>query len=254
MSRRFLFAALFFATIAEAKPKTAPAPPPPPQKGTLWVFQSEEFGYLTHEIYAMATGVVVSRAALLPASTEWAVVLDVDETVLDNSVYQLETPVFSEDSWATWEARKEAIATPGAPGFVAAVRHVGGHVVYVTNRRDGAATIAVLKKQGLWAEGDLMCATTFGADSKWISEKATRRGELRTGKGGCSLDKPTMVLAYVGDQRGDFPDDGEETADPYGLSPWGSRYFMLPNPMYGKWADKSTRLTPHPPPTPAATP
>ena len=42
------------------------------------------------------------------------------------------------------------------------------------------------------------------------------------------------VLAYLGDQLGDFPAEGEEPGD--GTSLWGSRWFMIPNPMYGDWA------------------
>ena len=103
------------------------------------------------------------------------------------------------------------------------------------------------------AASDLVCTARPGeaatipnppAPPKWISEKRTRRTEVRTGAGACSWGAPVLVLGWFGDQMGDFPEADELPADALPLSPWGRTYFMLPNPMYGKWERTPNRTTP----------
>ena len=121
-------------------------------------------------------------------------------------------------------------------GFTGAL---GGRIAYVSNRSESAreATLANLDRERLWQEGDLLCLAT---ESKAYTKEA-RRKELRAGAGPCSWAgvKPNVVV-YVGDQLGDFPVAGEEpeAADP---ESFGTRYFLLPDPMYGDWTSKVTR-------------
>lgn len=235
---------------AEAKappkaPEAAPAVVDSRDKSTKWVQDSEEYYRLTEQTYAMAEGLVMSHAAYLPEGTVWVVVMDADETVLDNTQYQVENKAFSEDSWAAWEARREARAMPGAVGFVAAIHRAGGRVAYVTNRRDAPAATDVMVKLDMFAEGDRMCtAVRDEAAGKWISDKRPRREQVRTGVGDCSWGEPVVVLGYFGDQMGDFPDLGELPALTNNASPWGQTYFLLPNPMYGKWEKAPNRTVP----------
>ena len=56
---------------------------------------------------------------------------------------------------------------------------------------------------------------------------------MRTGEGTCSFDTPTRTAVFLGDSWGDFPADGEE--DGARLDHVGTRYFILPNPLYGEW-------------------
>jgi predicted secreted acid phosphatase len=46
---------------------------------------------------------------------------------------------------------------------------------------------------------------------------------------------PVQVLGYWGDQMGDFPSADEASSAP--AEDWGETWFMLPNPMYGSWAE-----------------
>src|SRR5262249_37857912 len=68
----------------------------------------------------------------------WAVVLDIDETALDNSTYQLDRTAyglaFESTSWNAWIQRREAPAVPGVADFVAAVRRLGGRVAWISDR------------------------------------------------------------------------------------------------------------------------
>ena len=64
--------------------------------------------------------------------------LDGDETILDNSVYQVERfragLEFTQESWTAWVRRREAKPLPGAARFLARVRELGGRIAIVTNR------------------------------------------------------------------------------------------------------------------------
>ena len=82
-----------------------------------WVRDSETYATLTRQIYRLALEVVRLRVANRPGIGPWAVVLDVDETTLDNSAYQLELGPYETDyddvSWNAWVARRTAPAVPG---------------------------------------------------------------------------------------------------------------------------------------------
>ena len=98
---------------------------------------SEEYAALARQVYRMA-GEAVTRSAASAGRQPWAVVLDVDETALDNSTYELERAAYhlpyDPRTWNAWVSRREAGAVPGVVEFVALVRRAGGHVAWITNR------------------------------------------------------------------------------------------------------------------------
>ena len=195
-----------------------------------WVRDSAEFHALTAQVYRAAEAAMEEQRK---GKGPWAVVLDVDETVLDNSVYQLERHAYDlpydGPSWHAWCERRRATPVAGVEDFLAAVRKRKGRVVFVTNRKEvvADATRENLEALGLWRDGDLLCPRVD------VSDKGPRREALRTGQGACSFGEPVRVAVYLGDSWGDFPADGEEGGPR--LDGVGSRYFVLPNPMYGEW-------------------
>ncbi len=208
-----------------------------------WMTQSIEYAAVCVQTYRAAWRAVKASAA--KESRNWVVVLDVDETVLDNSPYALERTAldsgFTMASWAKWVLRKEAGLVPGAKAFIDSVRTLGpkAHIAYITNRRyeREAATIENLQKYGLFQEDDIMLTRKGPEDTK---EK--RRECLRRGTGRCSKHGPLVILALIGDNIRDFFEVyGMEKARIYReqLLPkdknWGTRFFMIPNPNYGSW-------------------
>ncbi len=170
-----------------------------------------------------------------------AVVLDIDETVLDNSPYQARLikhgGEFNEADWAAW--CKEEIARP-LPGVVEFTQFAAKHgiaVIYVSNRAKDLdqVTLENLRKVGLPVSGPqaFLGLGTFVEGCEQIgSEKGCRR-QL--------LSRKYRVLMQFGDQIGDFVtvlannDAGRRRAmSPY-MSWIGTRWFVLPNPTYGAW-------------------
>lgn len=216
--------------------------PPARELGIKYVRDSEEYATLARQVYRMA-GEAVEREAKAVGGP-WAVVLDIDETALDNSIYQLDRAAYGQPfeaaSWAAWIERREAAAVPGAAGFIQLVRQAGGRVAWISNRDAKLAepTRANLAALGLWDAGDRMCGQKTPQHTK-----ADRRREVVAGEGDCSWNgRPMRILAFVGDQLGDFPAAGEKIAGTGADTAFGRHCFLLPNSMYGAWTTAVTRL------------
>ena len=62
------------------------------------------------------------------------------------------------------------------------------------------------------------------------------------GSGDCAWpNTPMRVLAFVGDQLGDFPEAAEAIPGTGSDDAFGTVCFLLPNPMYGSWTTRVTR-------------
>ncbi len=242
-------------------PATAPATSAKPTapaddnlNAVLWVQTSAEYQAATTTVYraaadkldvalkeknwdALVTGERGNAATGLPA----AVVMDVDETVLDNSPYQArlvsQGKEYDEVTWDAWVAEKKAKAVPGVVEFAKAASAKGVTILYLSNRavhlKD--ATIANLKAVGMPVKDDsvfLGLGTVVEGCEQNGSEKDCRRR---------LAGQQYRVLMQFGDQLGDFVqvtantrDGRSQLLDEYG--DWfGERWFMLPNPTYGTW-------------------
>ena len=118
------------------------------------------------------------------------------------------------------------------------------HVAYITNRNAPLtdATRENLTSVGLWEDGDILLCQIDRADTKQI-----RREEVMNGTGRCDGLGQKQIVALIGDQISDmevYPEALQASELPLSAQfkgnylesdKWGSRYFMLPNPMYGYW-------------------
>lgn len=226
---------------AAAPPTRTPSPAAAPEPVDLasehleihWVRSSAEYRAITLQTYRAAADRVRELEAGLEDGS-WAVIMDADETILDNSEFQRRIAergeVYTEEAWDAWAREEAATAVPGAAGFVALVRELGGHVAVVTNRHQGICPETRDNLQALRLRvSAVLCQT--GTSQK--EERFRMVQEGRTGEGLPPLD----VIMWVGDNIGDFPDleqDLRDAPEP-ALAEFGRRYFVLPNPMYGSW-------------------
>lgn len=216
---------------------------------TLWVQSSVEYRALARQAFAAATRALdrgladSSWTAALEQTGDFdtlppAVIVDVDETVLDNGDYQgrlLEDgESYAADTWAAWVAERSADAVPGAIRFTRAATRDGVTVFYVTNRdapleADTRANLARLDFPV--PEGDEDVILTRGERPEWGSDKSSRRAHVA---------RSYRILLLVGDDLGDFVEAGtdlaaREAALERHAELWGERWIVLPNPMYGSW-------------------
>jgi 5'-nucleotidase (lipoprotein e(P4) family) len=170
-----------------------------------------------------------------------AVILDIDETVLDNSPYQARLihngGEYSEAGWTRWCKEERARALPGAVAFTQFATKHGVAVIYISNRSQDldATTIDNLRKAGLPVSGPdafLGLGTVVPGCDQVGTEKSCRRR---------LVSQHYRVLMQFGDQLGDFTgvlsntDAGRSQAMAPYMTWIGSRWFVLPNPTYGAW-------------------
>ncbi len=210
---------------------------------TRWITASAEYQALVSQTFHFAS----LQALSLARSHEpgrWAVAVDLDETVISNALYTQERERcgrgYSRESWADWSSTEQATPLPGAKAFIDLVYEQGGLVVGVTNRREGEAewTQAVLDRHELRVEFVL-----FRGDAKDATGEKEPRWErvpdLLAELGYADVS----IVMWMGDQITDFPDLDQSAWDQDGdiQGPFGTRYFVLPNPMYGEWEHTELR-------------
>lgn len=198
-----------------------------------WVRNSAEYRAMTRQVYAVAGDRLLELTRGLPA-WRWAVILDADETVLDNSEYQRRLAVahasFDSKGWTAWVNERAAPAVPGALEFTRLVRSLGGRVAIVTNRSiaECDATRANLRAIGI--EADVVLCQQPGEGNK-----NPRFQRVQSGSAAPGLPALTVV-EWLGDNIQDFPWLTQAVrTDSIALGQFGKRYFVLPNPMYGSW-------------------
>lgn len=217
---------------ATPPPRTVPVAAPVELPGALhWFRSSAEYRAATRQTYRLAAERIEEIAAGLEPGT-WAVSLDADETILDNSQYQKELVEkgarFESATWNAWVRREAAPAIPGAAGFLAAVRRLGGRIAIVTNRGEEVCdeTRSNLRKVGLVY--DVVLCGSGEKEPRW---------DLVT-RGTASPDLPPLQLVlWLGDNIQDFPDLDQtlRTQPDEAFADFGVRYFVIPNPVYGSW-------------------
>lgn len=212
----------------------------------LWVQTSAEFWALASTTYRNAQVVLEqamsqkSWSAALEQKPGYenlppAVILDLDETVLDNSASEgqlvLDRTVYSQDTWSTWVHTVAAAATPGAQSFIAGAEKKGVKVFFVTNRslseqEDTLKNLAALKIMA--SDDTVLCSGENG----WTSDKSARRAEIA---------KSYRVLLLVGDDMNDFVSTAKLTPEQRvalakaHADRWGKSWILLPNATYGSW-------------------
>ena len=170
-----------------------------------------------------------------------AVIVDIDETVLDNSPYQARLvrndSEYDDAAWARWVDERAARPVPGALEFAKAANARGVTLFYVSNRdaKLAAPTLANLRAAGFPVASDSQYLG-LGMDVPGCIPKGSDKGCRRQ-----LVGRTHRVLLMVGDQLGDLVSIASNTAAgreaavrPY-LGWVGERWFMIPNPTYGSW-------------------
>lgn len=201
--------------------------------GTLWYQRSAEMRAISYQAFNMARLVFDMDLEKGETDLPRAVIVDIDETVLDNSPYEaglVDRDYGYSRGWAEWIAEARAEALPGSLEFLRYVREKGGEVFYISNRKEKyrQATLKNLRRLGFPQADDahlLLRRTT--------SDKKPRRQ---------SVMKDHRVVLMMGDNLNDFDSvfagkafDLQAAAVDLMKDRFGTRFIVLPNPMYGNW-------------------
>lgn len=220
------------------QPAAAAAEARPVPEAVHWARSAAEHRALFLQTYR-AAGEALREAAAGRARGTWAVVMDADETVLDNSLFQLRLTrsgqAYDEEIWNDWVREEAAPPLPGALEFISLVRGLGGRVAIVTNRE---AVVCPETRRNLAAVGATADVVLCRGDT---SDKNPRFDRVRRG-----LETglpPLEVVMFIGDNIHDFPGASQEMrhGSASDLAEVGRTWFVLPNPMYGSWESVPVR-------------
>lgn len=199
---------------------------------SLYQQRAAEYKALCFQAYNIAK-LRLDMALVKHHTKPYAVVTDIDETLLDNSRYDASQAINNKDfdinAWKNWTAKGIADTVPGAPSFFRYAASKGVTVFYITNR-DEDELAGTLKNLQLYhlpyadAKHVLLRAKT--------SSKEIRRRDV--------LKKHEVIL-LCGDNLPDFdalydnhPTEVNRAAITEKLKrEFGNKYIVLPNPVYG---------------------
>jgi 5'-nucleotidase (lipoprotein e(P4) family) len=201
---------------------------------TLWVQTSAEFRAMSYQSFNLAKMNLDKFLSMYSGSKPVAVIVDADETVIDNSAYEAfligQDFGYSSKTWTPWMAAAQAKAMPGAVEFLNYAKDKGVEIFYVTNRK-------MVGYEG--TEKNFKALGFPYVDQKHLmlrtdtSDKQPRRDMVA---------KDYEIAFLMGDNLNDFLSvfAKKPIADRFAETDkikqmWGNKFIMLPNPMYGEW-------------------
>ncbi|MCO5799712.1 MAG: 5'-nucleotidase, lipoprotein e(P4) family [Dolichospermum sp. OL03] len=239
------------------------------QQGMLavnWVQQSGEYRALTYQAFNLAKltfDIAKSKKIARPA-----IIVDIDETVLDNSPYQAglldSNKGYETTTWNQWIKAEKAKAVPGAVEFVNYVNKNGGKVFFISNRNAKSvktskindleiSTIKNLKEVGFTGVNE-NTVLLKGEFSKIINSKEDNSKQWRVDavKNGSADKTKYTIVALIGDNLNDFDETAgnnnqqrrnfvDKNRNFYGMLNATNKeviqraYIAISNPMYGNW-------------------
>ena len=252
--RAWLVAVVLLVALGCAAPRIAQQALDPPASdllnAVLWMQRSVEYKASALTAFALAR-IRLDQALADPnwtgapreqtgayQSLPTAVILDIDETILDNSGYQawmvLKGTTFDPKTWNAYVNTMTSLPIPGALEFAQYADSKGVKVFYVTNRtaEEEPATRKNLEKFGFPMGGNADTMLMTRKQPEWGSAKGTRRAHVA---------RSYRVLLNVGDNFGDFVDEfrGNEAERLKVLEQhkdrWGREWIMIANPSYGSF-------------------
>jgi len=206
----------------------------PTMYATLYQQRAAEYQALCYQAFNLAS-LQLQNELKADHAKPLAVVVDIDETVLDNSPYQAAGiaggfgyPV----RWNEWIELAAAEAVPGSLEFLLEAENAGVEVFYITNRKEEyrEATLRNLRKKGF----------PFADDAHLLMRTDQPEKEVRRN----FVKERFEIAVFAGDNLGDFShifetndmeDRMQQTIE--NRNDFGKRWIVLPNAVYGNWVD-----------------
>ncbi|HEV7920037.1 MAG TPA: HAD family acid phosphatase [Thermoanaerobaculia bacterium] len=233
-----LFALLFAFPLAAADDPCAGAYAS--LNATLWQQTSAEYDAITRQVYASARRnleTMLAPAFPDPLGRPPAIILDADETVLDNSSFQSSLmkgrKLYTPDLWHNYALNGFARPIPAALDFLKWAASKNVDIYYVTNRAldEKPRLLGTFVRYG-YPMADAAHVLTKDESKGWTSDKSSRRAFVASDH---------QLLMLFGDDLNDFVNTAGKTvaqrrqlvAD--NASRLGATWYLLPNAAYGSW-------------------
>ncbi len=201
----------------------------------LWYQHSAEMRACYHQTFNFAKILLDKHLKNADKSKRQAIIVDIDETVLDNSPYEawlaFSGSEFSLKSWKTWTSLCIAEPLPGSVEFLNYAKSKDVQIFYISNRETDELESTVENLRKFSFPSALPSYLLLKTDGK--NDKKARRNIVK---------QDYEILLLIGDSLTDFDSIFENRSKDFGFKAvdenrqlFGDRYLILPNPMYGKW-------------------
>lgn len=195
---------------------------------------SAEYRALCYQAFNTAKWRLENELSKRTPGEKWAIITDVDETMVDNSYMEamlIKNKVdYNHKYWKEWVKMASATEIPGAVEFTNWAASKGIEIFYVSNRNmeDVPPTVKNLKALGFPFADE---AHAIFMDKE--SSKESRR---------LLIASKFKVVMLMGDNLNDFSNVFEKrpiteraSAVDKLKNEWGSRFIVIPNAIYGEW-------------------
>ena len=199
-----------------------------------WQKNSAEYVALSYQAYNLAK-FRLDEKLNSEFNKRPAIVIDLDETVLNNLPYNEmlidSSEVFTQESWSKWVNKKIATKVPGSLEFINYAKSKNVKIVYLSNRR--------VENYDPTKENLVNLGYPFDEDTLMLlrdetSDKTARRNTLNDYE----------IIMLLGDNLADFnsvfykKSNNERIQSVDSLSKmFGDKFIVFPNLIYGDWED-----------------
>ncbi len=199
-----------------------------------WQKNSAEYFALSYQAYNVAK-FRLDEKLNSELNKRPAIVIDLDETVLNNLPYNEmlidSSEVFTQESWSRWVNKKIATKVPGSLEFINYAKSKNVKIVYLSNRR--------VENYNPTKENLINLGYPFDEDTLMLlidetGDKTARRNTLNDYE----------IIMLLGDNLADFDSvfykksNNERIQSVDSLSKmFGDKFIVFPNLIYGDWED-----------------
>ena len=199
---------------------------------TLWQTTSAEYHALAYQAYNIAR-LRLDEDLKIKRTQKRAIIVDADETVIDNSAFQVRMIVDGEQyssDFDNWVKSAEGKAIPGSLDFLNYAHENGCEIYYISNRK--------LHHMGGTLKNLQLLGFPQAEESHILLKNDTSNKGIRRDQ----VSKDYFVVMLIGDNLIDFEDvfRQKNIEERYSSvekfkDEFGKRFIVLPNPMYGEW-------------------
>lgn len=200
---------------------------------TLYNYYAAEYKALAYQAFNIGKERLQQIRNERPDDTNLTVIVDIDETILNNSPYEakamLDGKAYESESWYEWSNMAVAEPVSGALEFLQFADSLGFHVFYISNRKE--------KFEG---EGTRENIRNMGFPQTMDDHFLLRTDERNKEKRRQSVSENYEIVLLAGDNLGDFYEDTDvfserETIVNSNIDKFGNKFIVLPNAIYGDW-------------------
>ncbi|MEA2103184.1 MAG: 5'-nucleotidase, lipoprotein e(P4) family [Candidatus Cloacimonadota bacterium] len=198
----------------------------------LWQTTSAEYRALCYQAYNIAR-VNLEKDMQIKTEKKRAILVDMDETIIDNSLYNAVRVVREQEypkEFYKWIDSSKADAVAGAMDFLNFADRNNYEIFYITNRRMESYDISLKQLQTMnFPQADSLHLLL----KETSSNKETRR-QMIAGK--------YHIALLLGDNCDDFSEEfyrksieERKNAVNFLKDEFGTKFIILPNPIHGAW-------------------